>query len=43
VEAAFMPEMRFVWGVQWHPEYNFEQDKYSRTLFDVFIRFAGNQ
>jgi putative glutamine amidotransferase len=39
-EAAWMPDKKFIFGVQWHPEYNFENDADSHTLFNVFIRAA---
>lgn len=39
VEAAYLPKKRFMWGVQWHPEYSFERDprqlKIARKLIDA--------
>lgn len=37
IEAAWMPGKRFVWGVQWHPEYMFKADADSLKLFEAFI------
>lgn len=38
VEACYKPDCRFLWAVQWHPEYLFRQDPDSLTLFRHFIR-----
>ena len=35
-ECIEMPSRRFVLGVQWHPELNFEKDPASLRLFDAF-------
>jgi len=37
IEAARMEGKRFVWGVQWHPEYMFKMDKDSLAIFSHFI------
>jgi putative glutamine amidotransferase len=26
----------FAWGVQWHPEYDWERDAFSRRIFEAF-------
>ena len=36
VEAAYMPGKRFVWAVQWHPEFSFRTDAASRKIFRAF-------
>jgi putative glutamine amidotransferase len=36
VEAVYIPEKKFVWAVQWHPEYSLN-DENSRKLFVAFI------
>ena len=36
IEAVYMPDKRFAWGVQWHPELIF-QEKSSQLLFDAFV------
>ena len=41
IEAAYMPDKRFVWAVQWHPEFSFRVDESSRKLFLSFVRAAG--
>ena len=38
VEAARMPGMRFVWAVQWHPEYMFKTDADSLAIFSCFVK-----
>lgn len=38
IEAAYMPEMRFAWAVQWHPEFSRKADANSQRIFDAFVR-----
>lgn len=40
VEAAYRPDKRFVWAVQWHPELNHLTDEASRKIFAAFIEAA---
>lgn len=40
-EAAFSPESRFLWLIQWHPETLFEKDGLSREIFCRFISAAA--
>lgn len=37
IEAVFMPEHRFLWAVQWHPEFSYLTDINSRKIFKSFI------
>lgn len=37
VEAVYMPDKRFVWGIQWHPEFSCQTDQNSRKIFRKFI------
>ena len=37
-EAVYLPGRRFVWAVQWHPEFSHETDEHSRKLFRAFVR-----
>lgn len=39
-EAVFMPEKRFVWALQWHPEFSYLKDENSRKIFSAFIKAA---
>ncbi len=41
VEALCMPGKRFVWGVQWHPEFSFRSDPASRAIFRAFTEACG--
>ncbi len=36
-EAVEMPDKRFVWAVQWHPEFSFRSDENSMKIFEEFI------
>lgn len=37
VEAVCMPEHRFLWAVQWHPEFSYQTEINSRRIFRAFI------
>jgi Predicted glutamine amidotransferases len=37
IEAAQLQGKRFVWAVQWHPEYLFKTDKDSLGIFSCFV------
>ena len=37
IEAAQLVGKRFVWAVQWHPEYLFRTDKDSLSIFSCFV------
>ncbi|MGI5989008.1 MAG: gamma-glutamyl-gamma-aminobutyrate hydrolase family protein [Lachnospiraceae bacterium] len=36
-EAVYAPDKRFVWAVQWHPEYSFQKDEDQLSLARYFI------
>ena len=40
IEAVYAPEKRFVWAVQWHPEFFYKKDENSRKLFAAFVNAA---
>jgi len=37
VEALYKPSHRFLWAVQWHPEFSYMTDEDSRMIFRAFI------
>lgn len=37
IEAVYMPDKSFIWGVQWHPEM-FLEDAASQRIFRAFVR-----
>ena len=41
IEAFYAPGARFLWAVQWHPEYLFRNDSASRRLFKRFVEACG--
>lgn len=41
VEAVYMPGKKFVWAVQWHPEFSYTNDKNSLKLFKKFVSSAA--
>ena len=36
-EAIYMPGRRFLWAVQWHPEFSQKVDENSRRIFAAFV------
>ncbi len=42
IEALEKPDYSFFLGVQWHPEYLWEQDAAAAKLFSAFVSTAGN-
>ena len=36
-EAVCLPGKKFVWAVQWHPEFSFRVNEDSRKIFGAFI------
>ena len=36
IEAVYMPSHKFVWAVQWHPEFSYLTDSCSRAIFSKF-------
>jgi putative glutamine amidotransferase len=37
VEAVYMRDKRFVWAVQWHPEYLYKKDPDASAIFEALI------
>ena len=42
VEAMQHPKHRFVWGVQWHPEFAWKSDPSSGMIFKAFVDACRN-
>ena len=40
-EAVYKADARFVWAVQWHPEFSYESDENSLAIFREFIERAA--
>lgn len=40
VEAIYRPDRKFVWGVQWHPEFSYRVNEDSRKIFAAFLQAA---
>lgn len=40
VEALYKPDQRFLWAVQWHPEFSWQTDNNSRKIFGAFVSAA---
>lgn len=36
-EAVCLPEKKFVWAVQWHPEFAYKTDPNCRKIFEAFV------
>lgn len=37
IEAIYMPERKFLWAVQWHPEHLYKADVNANLLFKAFV------
>lgn len=37
VEALYRPGSKFLWAVQWHPEFSFKTDEYAKRIFRAFV------
>ena len=37
IEAVYHPGYRFLWAVQWHPDFLLKSDKVSKSIFQAFI------
>ncbi len=37
IEAVELPGKKFVWAVQWHPEFSHRRDDSSRVIFEAFV------
>lgn len=42
VEAAWAPGQRYLWAVQWHPEFSRLKDENSRRIFQSFVDACGD-
>ncbi len=40
-EALYKPDYRFLWAVQWHPEFSLRSDENSGKIFSAFVSAAG--
>ena len=38
IEAVYAPNKKFLWAVQWHPEFSYLKDGNSRLIFKEFVR-----
>lgn len=41
IEAMYMPGKRFIWGVQWHPEFSYEKDHRCFRIAEAFVNACG--
>lgn len=40
IEGVYLPGKRFVWAVQWHPEFSYRTEESSRKLLRAFVQAA---
>ena len=43
IEAVQLPGKKFVWAVQWHPEFSWKTDENSRKLFRAFVEACAKE
>lgn len=36
-EAVYMPGKKYIWALQWHPEFSYKVDENSRKIFESFV------
>ena len=37
-EAVYKPDNRFLWAVQWHPEFSYRTDPSAKAIFSAFVQ-----
>jgi putative glutamine amidotransferase len=37
-EAVYKPDSKFVWAVQWHPEFSYRTDPSAKAIFSAFVQ-----
>lgn len=42
IEAIELKDKTFIMGLQWHPEINYDTNKYSKKIIDYFIKICGD-
>lgn len=42
-EGIYMPGKRFVWGIQWHPEFSYKKSEDSRKILEAFLEAAKQE
>lgn len=43
IEALYHPGHRFLWALQWHPEFSFRSDENSRQIFRKFVEVCAEK
>ena len=43
IESVYLPDKRFVWGLQWHPEHAFRVSEENRKIVAAFVRAAKGE
>lgn len=38
IEGVYRRDKRFVWGVQWHPEFSYKKEESQRKIFEAFVK-----
>ena len=41
IEGVFMPDKKFVWAIQWHPEFSYKKDDTSIKILKAFVDVAA--
>lgn len=43
IEGVFMPDKKFVWAIQWHPEFSYKKDDTSIKILKAFVDAAAEK
>lgn len=38
IEAVYHPDKKFIWAVQWHPEFIYKKEENARKIFKKFVK-----
>ena len=42
IEAIYMPDKKFVWAVQWHPEFSYKVSRENQLIMRAFVEASSN-
>ena len=38
IEGIYLPQCDFVWGIQWHPEFSYQNNEASQKILEAFVK-----
>ena len=43
IEGIYVPDHRFIWGIQWHPEFIYQKDTDQNRIFQKFVEACTDE